>query len=101
MRRIGMDRNAKGYVYGCAALAAALGLLGARVGSAAELSLEQALERALERAPRVLAAQARIDEARGRLVGASALFRDNPVVEASAGRRRRDEGGTGSDRAFG
>jgi len=49
------------------------------------LTLDQALERARRRAPLILAAQDRIEEARGRLLGARALLRDNPVLELSAG----------------
>lgn len=49
------------------------------------LTLDQALARARERAPAIVAARARIDEARGRMVAASVLLRDNPVIEAAAG----------------
>src|SRR5262245_30796547 len=56
------------------------------------LTLEQALERARERAPALLAARARIEEARGRLRGASILLRDNPVVETMGGPRLKDSG---------
>jgi outer membrane protein, heavy metal efflux system len=81
--------------------AAVLCLFGGLSAAAAELTLEQALARARERAPRLLAAQARVQEADGRLVGAQALFAENPVVETSSGRRRRDDGGTGRDTAVG
>jgi outer membrane protein, heavy metal efflux system len=53
------------------------------------LTLEAALARARERSPAILSARARVDEARGRLRGASAL-RDNPELESAAGRRARD-----------
>jgi cobalt-zinc-cadmium efflux system outer membrane protein len=52
------------------------------------MTLEQALERARRRAPVILAARERIDEARGRLTGATILFRDNPELEFSGGPRR-------------
>jgi cobalt-zinc-cadmium efflux system outer membrane protein len=50
------------------------------------LTLEAALARAREQSPAMLSARARIEEARGRLRGASAL-RDNPVLESATGRR--------------
>ena len=53
------------------------------------LSLDDVLARARERAPAILAARRQIDEARGRLAGASVLLRDNPVVQTAAGPRRR------------
>lgn len=52
------------------------------------LTLEQAIERARTRAPLILAAKARVDEARGRLTGASLLFQRNPEIDVVAGRRR-------------
>ncbi len=55
------------------------------------LTLERALALARERAPRILAARARIEEARGRLAGASVLLHENPVVEVAAGPRYSDE----------
>jgi outer membrane protein, heavy metal efflux system len=58
----------------------------------APLTFEQALTIARERAPRVAVARARIDEARGRLAGAQVRFRDNPVIDASAGPRWLDTG---------
>jgi cobalt-zinc-cadmium efflux system outer membrane protein len=42
---------------------------------------------ARDRAPGIVSARTRIDEARGRLAGASVLLRENPVLESSAGRR--------------
>lgn len=51
------------------------------------LTLELALERARRRAPLILAAQDRIEEARGRLLGARVLLRDNPALELSSGPR--------------
>src|SRR5215475_3768962 len=51
------------------------------------LTYEQALERARSRAPLILSAQDRIAEARGRLLGAKVLLRDNPVLSFSGGPR--------------
>jgi len=51
------------------------------------MTLEQALAMARERAPVLVSARARVDEASGRLRGASVLLRDNPVVEGWAGPR--------------
>lgn len=58
------------------------------------LTLEQALELAKQRAPRILAAQDRIEEARGRLKGASVLFQSNPELEFAAGPRNGASGST-------
>jgi cobalt-zinc-cadmium efflux system outer membrane protein len=55
-------------------------------GWAAEMvTLERALDIARDRAPALLAAQERIEEALGRLQGASVLLRENPVFEAIGG----------------
>ena len=54
------------------------------------LTLQEALALARERAPVVLAARARIEEARGRLMGASVRLRGNPVFEGNAGVRTND-----------
>jgi cobalt-zinc-cadmium efflux system outer membrane protein len=51
------------------------------------LTLERALALARDRTPSVLSARARIEEARARLAAASLLLRDNPEVDAAAGRR--------------
>lgn len=59
---------------------------------ASPLTLEQALNRARTRAPALLSARARIDEARGRLQGASILLQANPVVEGTAGPRLSSQG---------
>lgn len=64
------------------------------------LTFQQALTMARERAPRVAVARARIDEARGRLAGAQVRFRDNPVVDASAGPRWLETGNV-TDYEFG
>jgi cobalt-zinc-cadmium efflux system outer membrane protein len=63
------------------------------------LTLDRALTLARERAPTILAAQARIEEARGRLAGASVYLRDNPRIETAAGRRRTSEEGRREDSA--
>jgi cobalt-zinc-cadmium efflux system outer membrane protein len=64
------------------------------------LTYQQALAMARDRAPRVAVARARIDEARGRLIGAQIRSRDNPVLDISAGPRRL-ETGTVTDFEFG
>lgn len=56
------------------------------------LTLEGAIALAREHAPAVLAARARIEEARGRLKGASVLARENPEVGVGTGRRTSDRG---------
>jgi outer membrane protein, heavy metal efflux system len=58
------------------------------------ITLNQALARARQRAPQILAAQARIEEARGRLAGASVLFQENPTLEMGAGPRYSPTGDT-------
>lgn len=68
-------------------------------GASCDMTLERALEIARERAPSVLAARARIDEARAQLAGASRLLRSNPEIEADAGPRFSDEGDTTDVRA--
>jgi len=57
------------------------------LGQDTSLTLEQALEIARRRAPVILAARARIEEARARLKGASVLLRENPTIETEAGPR--------------
>ena len=51
------------------------------------LTFQQALDQARSRAPEILAAVARIDEARARLLGASLRFRENPTVDLDLGPR--------------
>ena len=58
------------------------------------LTLDQALQIARQRAPRILTAQDRIEEARGRLKGASVLFQSNPELEFAAGPRTGASGST-------
>jgi cobalt-zinc-cadmium efflux system outer membrane protein len=57
------------------------------VGQEKTLTLEQALDLARTRSPIVLSARARIEEARGRLKGASLRFQQNPIIETEAGPR--------------
>jgi cobalt-zinc-cadmium efflux system outer membrane protein len=78
---------------------AALGavLLSSHAASGAVLTLDDALARARREAPAVLAARLRGDEAGGRLAAATPLLRDNPVVEAGAGRRDSPERGVSTD----
>jgi cobalt-zinc-cadmium efflux system outer membrane protein len=54
------------------------------------LTFEDALVRAREQSPSVLVARARIEEARGRLVGARIRYRDNPTFDFAAGPRSVD-----------
>jgi len=58
------------------------------------LTLEAALARARQQSQAIASARGRIEEARGRLRGASTL-RDNPVLESAIGRR--SQGGTPAD----
>lgn len=58
------------------------------------ITLDEALSRARVRAPQILAAKNRIDEARGRLAGASVLLQENPVIETSVGPRYSANGDT-------
>src|SRR5207247_1485352 len=56
-------------------------------GQSLTLTFEDALARAREEAPSVFVARARIEEARGWLVGARIRYRDNPTIDVSAGSR--------------
>ena len=56
------------------------------------LTLEQALNRARLNAPALLAARARIEEAKGRLRGASIPLQANPILEGTLGPRMSDFG---------
>ena len=51
------------------------------------LTFERALTLAREHAPRIAAARIQLEEARGRLLTASAVLRDNPEIVAGAGPR--------------
>ncbi len=61
-----------------------------------DLTLEQALDLARARSPSVRVAQARVGEARGRLVDASVLLRANPTLDVGGGPRI-GPGGTSPD----
>lgn len=52
------------------------------------IKLDDALARARQRAPQIIAAQGQIAEAQGRLLGASVLLQENPVMAGSVGPRR-------------
>src|SRR5690348_3920154 len=72
--------------------ASAVVLFAARPVLGTVLTFDGALERARQEAPAILAARLRPDEARGRLVGASVLLRENPVLDVTGGRRDSDRG---------
>jgi cobalt-zinc-cadmium efflux system outer membrane protein len=80
--------------FSAAALMAGVAALGPRAGAAQDgtFTLDQALARARERAPALVAARAQVDEARARLVGASVLLHDNPVVDGAAGPHQNGSG---------
>lgn len=63
-------------------------LPGTIVSAQRSLTLPEALARAREQAPQIVSARHAIDEARGRLKGASIGFTSNPEIEAGVGRRR-------------
>jgi cobalt-zinc-cadmium efflux system outer membrane protein len=72
----------------CAAVPVFVCLVQSNAGAQSiSLSLEEALARAREQAPAVLIARARIEEARGRLIGARVRFRDNPTIDVGSGPR--------------
>ena len=52
------------------------------------MKLDDALARARQRAPQIIAAQGQIAETQGRLLGASVLLQENPVMAGSVGPRR-------------
>src|SRR2546422_2371201 len=72
----------------------------AAFGQTQVVTLQQALDLARKRAPAILAGRDRINEARGRLVGARILLRENPVLNISAGPRQLP-GNTVTDYAVG
>ncbi|MDP9190218.1 MAG: TolC family protein [Acidobacteriota bacterium] len=51
------------------------------------LTFNDALERARQSSPAIVAARMKIEEARGRVIGAALSFPGNPTVEVEAGRR--------------
>jgi outer membrane protein, heavy metal efflux system len=77
----------------CAAVPAFVCLLQSTAGAqSVSLSFEQALARAREQAPAALIARARIEEARGRLAGASVRFHENPTIGVASGPRATEAG---------
>jgi cobalt-zinc-cadmium efflux system outer membrane protein len=71
-----------------AALAVAVLAVPGGVAAQAGLSLPEVLAAARERAPRIVGARLALEEARGRLAGASIRLTSNPEVEVAAGDRR-------------
>ena len=91
-RAAALEGNMYSFKYACVLLIA----IGSVIGDsgpafaqtqATDLTLEQALNRARAQAPVLIAARARIEEARARLRGASIPLQSNPVVEGTAGPR--------------
>jgi cobalt-zinc-cadmium efflux system outer membrane protein len=74
-----------------------LGFLPAFSQETTGISFSDALERARRSSPAIVAARMRIEEARGRVLGASLPFPANPTVDVHAGRR----GGEGSSTDYG
>lgn len=74
-------------IIGLAGLFLLAGLPASAQQQPAVITWEDALERAQQSAPAVIAARMRIEEARGRVAGASLRFAGNPTVEVEAGRR--------------
>jgi cobalt-zinc-cadmium efflux system outer membrane protein len=64
-----------------------LSALPASAQQRSDLTFENALARARQSAPAIVAARMRIDEARGRVIGASLPLTNNPTIDAAAGRR--------------
>jgi cobalt-zinc-cadmium efflux system outer membrane protein len=64
----------------------------ANSAAARDLTLDGALTLARERAPTIVAADAAIGEAQGRLVGAAVWLRENPVIEGALGTRLTGDG---------
>lgn len=71
---------------------AALATTASVASAQSPLTSQQTLAMARERAPRVAVARARIEEARGRIVGARIRFRDNPVIDVATGPRKPETG---------
>src|SRR5215471_19833979 len=59
----------------------------AAAGQGRPLTLPDVLARAREQAPRIVSARLALDEARGRLVGASVRPQTNPQIDAAVGNR--------------
>jgi len=76
----------------CISLIAAVMPISCWAQTQSVLTLDQALNRARLRAPALLSAKARIEEAQGRVKGASILLQSNPVIEGTAGPRFSTQG---------
>lgn len=74
-------------VFVCAIAAAVWAASVPASGQPLHLTWSEALTRGREQSPAVVVAKARIEESRGRLVGARVRFRDNPQLSFSAGPR--------------
>lgn len=86
----------------CVALRASLAIVVCVIANdasaqAVRMSLADALTRAKAESPAVLVARARVEEARGRLVGARVRFQSNPYVDVTSGRRRTFDGRSTTD----
>ena len=78
-------------------LAACAGILlwpAAAEAQSVRITLTDALARAREQAPRVVSARLSVEEARGRLLGASTRFQNNPELDVAVGQRRGDTSST-------
>ena len=64
---------------------------GASAAQGRSMTLEEVLVRARERAPQIVSARLGLEEARGRLLGASVRFQANPELDASLGNRNAPE----------
>jgi cobalt-zinc-cadmium efflux system outer membrane protein len=60
---------------------------GAAAQGIATMSLTDVLARALEQAPQIVSARLALEEARGRLTGASVRLQSNPQIDAAVGNR--------------
>lgn len=69
----------------------------AALGQSVRLSLAEALARARAESPSVVIARARIEEVRGRLVGARVRAENNPYLDIAFGRRRTFDGRSTTD----
>ena len=76
------------------ALAGAVSLCPAAASGQTVLTLTDVLARAREQAPQIVSARLALEEARGRVTGASLRLQSNPEIDVSVGNRQ------GSSRAF-
>ena len=56
-------------------------------GRSGQVTLPEALARAREQAPQIVSARLAMEEARGRLLGASLRFQANPEIDGAIGNR--------------